>query len=54
MEVVSGKAFTMAIAKVPLPKAWGSMEVHESLKPIVEEIQTTTFVLRAKFNDTEC
>lgn len=54
MEVVSGKAFTIAIAKMPLPKTWGWMELYESLRPIVEEIQTATFIINTKFNNKEC
>ncbi|KAH8715382.1 hypothetical protein HC256_004208 [Beauveria bassiana] len=53
IEVLSGKAFTFAIAKLPLPQMWHRMKVHKSLRSTVEEIQTATFVIRAEYYDNE-
>ncbi|KAK8146530.1 hypothetical protein G3M48_002992 [Beauveria asiatica] len=53
IEVLSGKAFTFAIAKLPLPQMWHRMKVHKSLRSTVEEIQTATFEIRAEYYDNE-
>lgn len=50
MEILSGTAFTVAVAKVPLPAEWGLMEVHKSLRPLVEEIRKVLSI-NAKFID---
>jgi hypothetical protein len=49
MEVLDGRATTFAIAKMDVVRKWFPMEVDESLRPTIEEIQTPTFEVHVTY-----
>lgn len=53
MEVLRGKALTMAVGKESVLAKWPLMKIHKSLKPIVESIETPTFKVNARFYDVD-
>lgn len=50
MEVLNGRAITFAIARKDVLERWPPMQLDESLKPTVDEIQTPTFQMNVTYD----